>query len=72
MIDACVCCAQPLAVGTQERYCSVHCAALQLAAIRTLLYSTPQRALSMPEWHDLGADLASDLERLAQSTPHAA
>jgi hypothetical protein len=68
----CVCCAQPLAAGTQERYCSTQCAALQLAAIRTLLYSTPQRALTMPEWHDHGADLASDLEHLAQSTPHAA
>ena len=69
----CVQCGQPIPEHdlpelsfVVQRYCSTRCAAQQLAAVRELLYSTPRRALSLPEWHDLGSDLASDLERLAQ------
>jgi len=58
----------PLPSAVVERYCSVRCARLQLATLRELMNSTPHRALGLPEWHVLGTDLASDLERLAQLT----
>jgi len=64
----CLQCGQPLERHTLVDYCSARCASLQLATLRELLNSTPQNALSLPEWHDLGSDLASDLERLAQLT----
>jgi len=62
----CVTCGQPLDVAVLHRYCSVSCALRQLAAIAMLLNTTPREALSVPEWHDLSADYATELEHLAR------
>jgi hypothetical protein len=64
----CVYCGQPLDVQPPgfRSYCSVRCAEHQLRALGMLLHSTPQLALSVDEWHELGSSYASDLEALEQ------
>ena len=65
MTAFCVSCGHP-PVTILAAYCCLACAHAQLAAILALANSTPRRALSMPEWHDLGLELASGLEYCAQ------
>ena len=65
----CVCCGDAVDPPPGFRsYCSTRCAERQLRAIGALLHSTPQLAMSVDEWHDLGAAYASDLEALEQYT----
>lgn len=64
MPECCVCCGQWLDVAVAHRYCSIQCAQRQLVALGTLLHSTPQLALSVAEWHELGQSYATDLELL--------
>jgi hypothetical protein len=45
------------------------CAEDQLRAVGMLLHSTPQLALSVAEWHDLGSSYASDLHALELLAP---
>lgn len=58
---ACVCCGRSGA-SILGRYCSRDCARDQALAVRELLNTTPRRALSVAEWHDLGRSVATDLE----------
>jgi hypothetical protein len=67
--ECCVCCGQPLEYPVAHRYCSVQCATRQLVALGTLLQSTPQLALSVAEWRELGQSYATDLELLNQVLP---
>jgi hypothetical protein len=72
MLEFCVCCGQPLDLAVAHRYCSLRCAEDQLRAVGMLLHSTPQLALSVAEWHDLGSSYASDLHTLELLAPRPA
>jgi hypothetical protein len=69
-----VCCGQPLELHPPGFgwYCSIPCAEDQLRAqvLGTLLHSTPRRALSVEEWHDLSSSYATDLATLEQLAVH--
>jgi hypothetical protein len=69
MPECCVSCGQPLEYPVAHCYCSTDCAERQLAALGTLLQSTPHLALSVAEWHELGQSYATDLELLNQVLP---
>ncbi len=68
MLGYCVFCGERNDYGFRC-YCSLRCAVRQLQTLGALLHSTPQLALSVEEWHDLGSAYASDLEALEQYTP---
>lgn len=60
----CVCCGQAPS-RLLATYCSIGCALEQLAVLRMLLNTTPRRALSVAEWHDLGQSFETEVELCA-------